>query len=311
VAQTLDLERTATPTATARRRLTDREGPLSVLMLLPSVVYIIALVAVPFFLALAFSFTDVTVGDPTFNWVGLNNYIAIFSDPVFWTSLRNTLVFTAISMVLIVVFSKILANILIANFRGKWIIRFVILLPWTTPVALSAVAWMWLLDSTFSPIDWALREMGLIQSHLFYLGRPSLAMASVIAVYTWRMLPLAAVIIMAGLVAIPSDIQEAAEVDGAGFWRRMFEVTIPLTLPVIAIAVLFGAVITFTDMTVTYILTSGGPVHSTEVLASWAFLRGVQGGDLGQGAAIALFLLPPLLAGVIAILTAVRRMEVS
>jgi multiple sugar transport system permease protein len=126
----------------------------------------------------------------------------------------------------------------------------------------------------------------------------------------WRLVPLAAVIMMAGLVAIPREIQEQAEVDGAGFWRRMFEITIPLTLPVIAVAALFGAIFTFTDMTVVYILTRGGPTNSTQVLGSWAFFRGIEGGDVAQGAAIALFLFPLLLAAAIAILRAVRRMEV-
>jgi len=135
-------------------------------------------------------------------------------------------------------------------------------------------------------------------------------MASVIAVHVWRLVPLAAVIMMAGLVAIPKDVQEAAAVDGAGFWRRMFEVTIPLTLPIIAVAALFGAILTFTDMAVVYVLTRGGPTNSTQVLASWAFFRGIEGGDIGQGAAIALFLFPLLLAAAIAILRAVRRMEV-
>jgi len=131
----------------------------------------------------------------------------------------------------------------------------------------------------------------------------------VIAVHVWRLTPLAAVIITAGLVAIPKDLDEAARVDGAGFWRRMFEVTIPMTLPVIAVSALFGAIFTFTDMAVVDVLTNGGPNNATQVLTSWAFLRGIDGGDVGQGAAIALFLLPLLLAAAIAILRSVRRME--
>ncbi|MGH2815364.1 MAG: carbohydrate ABC transporter permease, partial [Actinomycetota bacterium] len=142
------------------------------------------------------------------------------------------------------------------------------------------------------------------------LGEPNLAMGSVIAVHEWRLTPLAAVIMMAGRVAIPRDLDEAARADGAGYWRRMFEVTIPLTLPVVAVAALFGAVLTFTDMTVVYVLTRGGPTNSTQVLASWAFIRGIEGGDVAQGAAVALFLFPLLLAAAIAILRAVRRMEV-
>jgi multiple sugar transport system permease protein len=292
------------------RTLADREDFLAWAMLLPSVIYIVALVGLPLLLAIAFSFSDVTAGDPSFEWDGLSNYQLIFNDPVFWRSLRNTIVFTAGSMLLIVVFGKVLANILVADFRGKWIVRFCVLLPWTTPVALSAISWLWLLDSLFSPIDWMLRQVGLIDGNMYWLGRPNLAILSVIAVHAWRLIPLSAVIMMAGLVAIPKDLQEQAEVDGSGYWRRMFEITIPLMLPLIAVAALFGAIVTFTDMTVVYVLTRGGPTNSTQVLASWAFFRGIEGGDIAQGAAVALFLFPLLLAAAILILRAVRRMEV-
>jgi multiple sugar transport system permease protein len=303
----------------ARRRLADRDGLLAWVFLLPSVVYIVALVAVPFFLAIGFALSDVTAGDPSYNFVGLANFRAIFHDPVFWRSLGNTFIFTTISMALIVVLGKVLANILVANFRGKWLVRMLVLLPWTTPVTLSAISWLWLLDSIYSPIDWVLRHLGLLGSpgallgpdtNQYWLGEPDLAMGSIIAVHVWRLTPLAAVIMTAGLVAIPRDLEEAARVDGAGFWRRMFEVTIPLTLPVIAVAALFGAIFTFTDMAVVDVLTDGGPNNATQVLTSWAFLRGINGGDVGQGAAIALFLFPLLLAAAIAILRAVRRLEV-
>jgi multiple sugar transport system permease protein len=296
----------------ARRRLSDREGFLAWVFLLPSVVYIVALVGIPFVLAIAFAFSDVTAGDPSFDWAGLRNFRAAFDDPVFWRALGNTFVFTTISMVLIVVLGKVLANILVANFRGKWLVRFFVLLPWTTPVALSSISWLWLLDSIYSPIDWVLRHVGLLGpgQNEYWLGQPGLAMGSVIAVHVWRLTPLAAVIMMAGLVAIPRDIEEAARVDGAGYWRRMFEVTIPLVLPVVAVAALFGAVFTFTDMAVVRVLTRGGPNDATQVLASWAFYRGIEGGDVAQGAAVALFLFPLLLAAAIAILRAVRRIEV-
>jgi len=299
------------PVDLRRRGIADRDGVLSWLLLTPAVVYILALVGVPFVLAVAFSFSDVTGGDPSFDWVGLRNFERVFADPIFWRSLRNTFLFTAVSMLFIVIFGKVLANILIADFRGRWIVRFCVLLPWTTPVALSTITWLWLLDSVFSPIDWVLRQVGLIQSNMFWLGQPNLAMISVIAVHVWRLVPLAAVIMMAGLLSIPKDVQEQAAVDGAGYWRRMFEVTIPLTAPVIAISALFGAIFTFTDMTVVYVLTRGGPTNETQVLASWAFFKGIEGSDVAQGAAIALFLFPLLLAAAIAILRAVRRMEVS
>jgi multiple sugar transport system permease protein len=292
-----------------RTKLADREGVLAPLFLLPAVIYIIALVGIPLLLALAFAFSDVTVGDPSFDWVGFRNFDAIFDDPVFWRALRNTIVFTVISMALTIVLAKALAMILIADFRFKWLVRFFVLLPWTTPIALAAVAWLWMLDSVYSPIDWVLRSLGFIESNVYWLGKDNLAMASVIAVHTWRIVPLAAVIILAGLISIPDDIKDAAEIDGAGFWRKLFEITLPLTLPVIAVATLFGAVLTFTDMSVVYILTRGGPENATQVLPSYAFLKGIGSGDLAQGAAIAVFLFPLLLAAAIAILRSVRKME--
>ena len=293
-----------------RRYLFDRDSVLAPIMLLPSVVYILALVAIPFFLAIAYSLSDVTVGDPSFDYVGLRNFRAVLDDPVFRRSLTNSLFITAVTMVLVLVLGKVLALVLTRDFRCKWVVRFLILLPWTTPVPLAAIAWLWMLDSLFSPIDWTLRWLGLIDGNLHWLGNSELAVASVIAVQVWRIVPLAAVIIMAGLAAIPQDINDAAEVDGAGFWRKLFEVTIPMSLPVTAVATLFGAVLVFTDMSVVFVLTRGGPVDATQILPTWAFFRGIAGGDLAQGAAVALFLFPLLLAMAVLILRSVRKMEV-
>ena len=295
----------------ARRRfLLDRDGVLAPLMLLPSVLYIVALVAIPFFLAIAYSLSDVTTGDPSYDYVGLRNFRAILDDPVFLRSLRNSLVITFVTMLLVLVLGKVLALVLTRDFRGKWFVRFFVLLPWTTPVSLAAIAWLWLLDSLFSPIDWTLRWLGLLEGNLHWLGNEQLAVVSVIAVQVWRIVPLAAVIIMAGISAIPQDLDDAAEVDGAGFWRKLWEITIPLSLPVTAVAALFGAVLVLTDMSVVFVLTRGGPIDATQILPTWAFFRGIQGGDLAQGAAVALFLFPVLLAMAILILRSVRRMEV-
>ncbi|MEA2843289.1 MAG: multiple sugar transport system permease protein [Actinomycetota bacterium] len=292
-----------------KRYLVDREGFLAPLLLLPAVVYIVALVAIPFFLAIGFSVSDVTVGDPSFDYVGLRNFRAVLADPVFRQALRNSLVITVVTMVLVLVLGKTLALVLTRDFKGRWVVRFLILLPWVTPVSLATIAWLWLLDSLFSPIDWTLRRLGLLEGNLHWLGNPTLAMVSVIAVQVWRILPLAAVIMMAGISAIPQDLNDAADVDGAGFWRKLWEITIPLSLPVTAVAALFGAVLVFTDLGVVYVLTRGGPIDATQVLPTWAFFRGIQGGDLAQGAAVALFLFPLLLAMAILILRAVKRME--
>jgi multiple sugar transport system permease protein len=293
-----------------RRYLLDNERFLAPIMMAPAVLYIIALVGFPFVLAILLSLSDATVGNPEFDFVGFDTFSRILDDPVFRRSLRNTFWFAIISNLLVVIFATILAKILVADFRGKWFVRFLVLLPWTTPVSLAAITWLWTLDSIFSPIDWILRNLGLISDNMYWLGRPGLAMSSVIAVHTWRIVPLAAVIVMAGLTAIPNEIKDAADVDGARFWRKMFAIEIPLLAPIIAVAVLFGFILTVTDISVVFVLTRGGPTHATQVLATWAFFKGIEGGALSQGAAIALFLFPVLVAVTAVILRLARRREV-
>ncbi len=302
-----------------RAGIRDRQGALAGLMIAPAVLYIIVMIGLPFVLAIAYSLSDITTGDPTFRYVGFRNFREILVDPVFRTALKNTFIFAFGSQILVILLSRILATVLMQNFRGKWLARFLIMLPWTAPISLGTIGWLWMLDSIFSPIDWILRTVGLLgapgdllgpMSNLYWLGQPDLAMASVILVHLWRLLPLATVIQLAGLSSIPRDILEAAEVDGATPWRRTLLITIPLTLPIVSIAFLFGLVFTFTDMTVVYVLTRGGPVQATQVLSTWTFFRGIEGGDLAQGAAISLFLFPVLAGVAILMLRLARRTEV-
>jgi len=293
--------------------LPDSERFLGPLMLLPAIVYILALVGFPLVLAILYSFSDITVGDQSLDFVGLENFRHIIKTPQFRRALMNTFLFAIASQVLIVVLATALAELLSQSFRGKWLVRFLIILPWATPIALGTIGWKWLLDSKFSPIDWVLQTVGILGpiDHLNYLGREELAMASVILVHVWRLLPLATVLVLAGLTTIPRDILDQAEVDGAGFWRTLFQIKIPFILPIISIAILFGLILTFGDMAVVFVLTNGGPIYDTQVLPLWAYRTGIEGGSLAQGAAIALFLFPVLLVVAIIVLRAARRMEVT
>lgn len=308
-----------TSTTFSLRSLADSEGMLGGIFLFPAVAYIIGLVAVPFFVAIAFSLSDVTVGDTSLNFVGLRNFQNIIQTPQFRRALLNTVLFTVISQFFIILLANILAVVLSQDFHGKWFARMLIMLPWATPISLGTIGWKWLLDSKFSTFDWILVQLGLLGSpdallgpgsHMTFLGREYLAMASVILVHIWRTLPLAAVILMAGLTSIDRELIDQAEVDGASFWRIHMQVKIPLVLPILYIALLFGLIFTFTDMAVVFILTRGGPVYYTQVLSVWAFFKGIEGGALSEGAAIALFLFPVMLAVAILLLRTARRMEV-
>nr|WP_315594922.1 sugar ABC transporter permease [uncultured Cupriavidus sp.] len=294
-------------------RLTDDDRWLGRAMLAPAVVYIVLLVGFPFLLSIYYSLTDVTVGSHALNFVGLRNFRRVIESDTFWRSLGNALVFTLLSQVLVVVLAKMLAMALYSDFRGKWLVRLLILLPWVAPISLGTIGWLWIFDPVYSIINWTLRAVGMLGPHEWpvWLGQPDLAMASVIVVDVWRLLPLATVIILAGLSGIPQDIHDAAEMDGAGFWRHLFLINIPLVMPIMLVALLFGIVFTFTDMIIIYVLTRGGPYDTTQVLASLAFFTGIPGGDLAEGAAISLFLFPVLVAVVIVLLSVARRTEVT
>ena len=290
----------------------DSERWLGPLLIGPAILYIVLLVGAPFFMALYYSLSNTTTGGGTLGFVGLRNFTNVVGTPKFQTALKNTLIFAFLSQAVILLLSNALALALQKDFRGKGLIRFLILLPWVAPISVGTIAWLWIFDSTYSVLNWTLRMMGLIQGQGFmWLGVPHLAMGSVIAVNVWRQLPLATVILLAGLSSIPNDIHDAAAVDGAGFWRHYFQVTLPLILPISLVAVLFGLVFTFTDMIIIYNLTRGGPYDTTQVLASLAFYTGIAGGDLAEGAAIALFLFPLLLAAALIFLRIARRTEVT
>jgi multiple sugar transport system permease protein len=290
-----------------------RQGWLGPAMFMPAILYIVALVGLPFILAFLYSVGDVKVGSVGYHFVGLHNFESLLKNPTFIRSLRNSFVFTISSQILVLIGANILALALKEAFPGRRFFRFLILLPWVAPVSIGSIGWKWILDSLYSVINWV-----LVRMHFFkpfdtptWLGEPKLAMMSVILVHTWHMLPFATVILLAGLTAIPNDIHEAAAVDGAGFFRTLFQITIPMMLPIINVAVLFGTIFTFTDMTVIYILTRGGPYDTTQVIPSLAFFTGILGSDLAEGAAISIFMLPLLVIATYFVLRSAHRAEVT
>ncbi|MGH7264554.1 MAG: carbohydrate ABC transporter permease [Candidatus Rokuibacteriota bacterium] len=306
--------RDAVAAAPARRRsLLDDERRLGRLMLAPAVLYIALLVGVPFFLALYYSVSNITLGSQSLEFVGLRNYLAVMDTTKFRTSLKNTFVFAVVSQIIVMVLGNVLALLLQRDFPGKWVIRFLLLLPWVAPISLGTIGWLWILDSTYSVINWGLQALALVppEGGFMWLGVPYLAMGSIITIHVWRILPLATVIILAGLTAIPQEVHDAAAVDGAGAWRKHFRITLPLLRPVMTVAGLFGLVFAFTDMIVVYVLTRGGPYDTTQVLTTLAFFTGIAAGDLGEGAAVALFLFPLLVAVAAVMLIVARRAEVT
>lgn len=286
--------------------LLERENSLGLILMAPAVIILLAFIAYPFVLGIWYSLTDARIGVPG-NFVGLNNFIANAQNGIFQQTLKNTFVYTAITTVFKLVLGMALALLMNQHFRGRNLVRAALLLPWIIPTALSTLAWLWIFDSTYGIISWVLKNTGLIQRNIAFLGDPVLAMGSVIAVNIWRGTPFFAISLLAGLQTIPQDLYEAAAIDGASAWQRFCKVTLPLIMPVLTIVTLFSIIWTFADFQLVYVLTRGGPTNSTHLLATLAYQIGMTAGELGNGAAISLWMFPFMVALVVVTLWYQRR----
>src|ERR671929_1572729 len=294
----------AVPRPLTRARLP--RWAMGYLLVLPAVVYVLALIGFPLVLGLWYSLTDVTVAREG-HFVGLRNFVEATRDLSFRLAVRNTLIIAIIATAAKITLSVALAFLMLGAFPGRKILRALFVLPWTVPIALSTIGWKWMFHSQYSVINWLLVHAGVVDQSIQWLGTPVPAMAAVILVSTWRAVPFGAIVVMAGLTALPADVIDAARVDGASWWQRFRSVIVPLIAPILFIAVLFDLIFTLTELTVVYLLTSGGPVDQTQVLANYALQVGIQGTQLGVGAAIALFLLPVLLVLTIMALRTIAR----
>jgi multiple sugar transport system permease protein len=306
----------AAPGGSRRRRLrytTERRGFLATFLISPAVLLIAALVGAPLVLAAYLSFTDAQAGSLSGKWVGLANFRHALRDPIFRGALWHTVLFTVISQAVVIVCAGLLAHALVRSFRGRWLLRFFVLLPWAAPIALTAIGFLWFYDPQASIFNWFLIKLHLVDpQHLpNWLGTPKAAMSSIITVQAWRTIPFATVIFLAGISSIPQEVDDAAAIDGATGLRKFWFVSLPLQLPIAIVAILFGIIFTATDMVVPFILTNGGPFNSTQVLTTYAFQTGINAGNIGEGAAIALFLLPVLALVAVGMLVFARRAEVT
>ncbi len=292
-------------------RIVRQEWFLGYLLLLPAVLYIVLLIGYPVLLALSFSVRNVTAGSVGGDFVGLENFRAVLQMDVFWVALRNTFLFTFGSEVLKAVLGMGLAFLLLRSFRGRALVRALVIIPWAMPVAISTIAWRWMLEPRYSVLNWVLLHTGLVRTEPQWLGDPTLALWSVIIVNVWRGLPFSAIILMAAITAVPQEIIDAAKVDGANFLQRWHYVMVPIMAPILLVALLFSVVFTFTDLSVVYLLTRGGPVNATHVLPTVAFQVGILSGALGRGTAVAVFMLPLLMVVAIWLLRALKAREVQ
>jgi multiple sugar transport system permease protein len=278
------------------RALNDR-NVLGWLFMLPAAVLLLVFLTYPLGLGTWLGFTDTKIGRSGV-WVGWDNFAYLAGDSVAQLSLFNTLFYTAVASVIKFGLGLWLAVLLNEHLPFKSMIRAIVLLPFIVPTALSAIAFWWLYDSQFSVISWTLTRWGLIDRYIDFLGEPWLARLSVIAANIWRGVPFVAICLLAGLQTISPSLYEAAALDGATPWQRFRFVTLPLLTPIIAVVMTFSVLFTFTDFQLIYVLTRGGPLNATHLMATLSFQRAIPGGALGEGAALATMMVPFLLAAI-------------
>jgi multiple sugar transport system permease protein len=291
------------------RTLTDvllHDSSVAYAFIAPAFFLLLFLVAYPFVLSVWFSLSDARVGESG-AFVGLDNFHRLLTSSIFLQTLQNSIVFTAAALGAKTILGMALALLLFRIGRFKRLIRGAVLLPFIVPTALSTLVWWWMFEPLYSVVNWTLKSLHLVRHDIPWLPDPYLAMFVVVLVNTWRGLPFFAITLLAGLVAIPRELYEAAESDGAGPVGRFWHVTVPLVKPVLGVVILFSAIFTLADFNIVYVLTKGGPMNMTHLFATYSFALGLQGGQIGQGAAVSLFLFPILLIVVFTQLRMVRR----
>jgi len=266
--------------------------------MLPGSTLLLLFLTYPLGLGTWLGFTDTKVGRAG-QFVGLDNFVFLYGDAVARLSLFNTLFYTVVASSIKFALGLWLAILLNQNIPVKSFIRAVVLLPFIVPTALSAIAFWWIYDAQFSVVSWALMKMGWIHSYIDFLGDPWMARMSTIIANIWRGVPFVAICLLAGLQTIPPSLYEAAAIDGARPGQQFWYVTLPLLTPIIAVVMTFSVLFTFTDFQLIYVLTRGGPLNATHLMATLSFQRAIPGGALGEGAALATAMIPFLLAAIL------------
>ena len=284
------------------RRLARRKSTTALLLALPLIVLITALVIYPAFYSIYLAMLNKSLE----RFVGLANFQFLFTRDTFWMVVKQSCIFAVTAVVF-----KALVGFCVAHFvhnvpakgQRKW--RGMLLIPWVIPPAMSTLGWFWLFDPSYSAFNWIFVRIGL--PAITWLGDPLWARFSVILVNVWYGAPFFLIMYLAALKSVPEQLYEAAEIDGANWWQKIWYVTLPMMRNIIAITVLFSLIVTFANFDIVRILTAGGPIDQTHVFATWSFLLGIEGGDIALGASVSLFMFPILAIAAIFILRDINR----
>jgi multiple sugar transport system permease protein len=277
-------------------RLFDYKPFLVFLCMLPTIGLLVVFLTYPLGLGIWLAFTDSTIGHPG-QFIGLENFVSLWDDSIFWMSVTNTIFYTAVATVGKFALGLWLALLLNHHLPFKAFIRAIVLLPWIVPTVLSAIAWWWIYSPQFSIISYVLVDvLHVTDGYINFIGTPWHARWSLIAANIWRGIPFVAITLLAGLQTISPSLYEAALLDGASGWQKFRRITVPLLMPILAVALTLSVLFTFSDFQLVYAITRGGPFNTTHLMGTLAFQRAIPGAQLGEGAAIAVSMIPFLIA---------------
>ena len=293
--------RTARKRASLRTTL-KRKSSAAFLMTLPLILLILLLVIYPAFYSLHLA----TLNKSMSRFIGLGNFQFLFKRETFWLVVEQSCIFAITAVVF-----KALIGFIVAHFvhnipakgQRKW--RGMLLVPWVIPPAMSTLAWLWLFDPSYSAFNYLLAGIGI--DRIPWTGETGWARFSVILVNIWFGAPFFMIMYLAALKSVPEQLYEAASIDGANWWQRIWYVTLPMMRNIIAITTLFSLIVTFANFDIVRILTAGGPLDRTHMFATWAFRIGIEGGDIPLGASVSLFMLPILAIAAVFILRDINK----
>ena len=270
-------------------KLMQRKSTIAFLMALPLIVLIVSLVAYPAGYAIYLAMLNKGMT----RFVGFGNFDFLFGRETFWMVVYQSCLFAVTAVIF-----KAIIGFVVAHFvhnipskgQRKW--RGMLLVPWVIPPAMSTLAWLWLFDPSYSAFNWILAHFGI--DRVPWLGETGWARFSVILVNVWIGAPFFMIMYLAALKSVPEQLYEAASIDGATWWQRIWYVTLPMMRNIIAITALFSLIVTFANFDIVRVLTKGDPLNTTHVFATWAFRVGIESGDIPLGSAVSLFMVPIL-----------------
>jgi multiple sugar transport system permease protein len=302
------IERNSTaPPRTARKRASlrtalKRKSTAAFLMALPLILLVSLLVIYPAFYSLHLA----TLNKSMQRFVGLGNFQFLFTRETFWLVVQQSCIFAITAVIFKAVIGFIVAHFvhnIPAKGQRKW--RGMLLVPWVIPPAMSTLAWLWLFDPSYSAFNYLLAGVGI--DRIPWTGETGWARFSVILVNIWVGAPFFMIMYLAALKSVPDQLYEAASIDGANWWQRIWYVTLPMMRNIIAITTLFSLIVTFANFDIVRILTAGGPLDHTHIFATWAFRIGIEGGDIPLGASVSLFMIPILAVAAVFILRDINK----